>query len=167
MDQEQFVPPTVPFWISAYFGTVVAGGAFGLLIGGWAGVIVGCFLAALVGAAIHMIAAILTWCFWLSPFRVVVAIIAGAATGTICSAVAVMFGQDSSLAFLSGALGAAGGGMGGGLYWLFALGQSLDSDPYKNRRWQFTMRDIFVYMTLLSILLALISSLVVALQAVR
>lgn len=140
-------------WLLAWLGTIAAGGVFGVLEGGVAGLVVGPILAGLVGIPIYITIAITTCLMWLSRFSVAMAGIAGALSG----AAATMLIWESYLPLslyasivLASILGGLGGALGSGLYRARYLrrreGHGLPTDS----RWRFSLRDLFVRVTIIA-----------------
>ncbi len=152
---------TLPFWFFVWAGTTVAGGAYGFLVGCWGAglpggifcLIVGVVLASILGAFTVAHVAFVTWCFWLSRLRVVLGGLAGGLTG-FTAALSVSGGASLIDAWtwllLPALFGALGGGLAGGRYHA-REGLAEDFLPH---RWRFTLRDLFVRLTVLSVFLA-------------
>jgi hypothetical protein len=164
VDQKQTTYSLTAFWFWAWLGTVFAGGVFGVLLAGPLGFFLGCLVASIAGTPIVVFAAVLAWCLWLTRYRITFAVIAGATTGVLTSLPVI--GYFDIFVPVAGILGGLGGGIGGGLHW-FRSKSDATSDEKPDRPWQFSMRDMFVHITVLSIVLALASSLVVAVQSAR
>lgn len=166
-DRRRPVSSPVTFWLATWLGTVGAGGVFGGVVEGPLGVPPGFVFAGLFAVPVVVVAAILTWCFWLSRYRVVMAALAGAATGVASSIALNSDGLVDLPVPLAGLLGAVGGGAVGGLHWwrsrAFVSGR--ESDGYS--AWQFTMREMFLRITVFSVVLALVSSVAVGLRSLR
>lgn len=155
---------TFPFWVSVFGGTTVAGGAFGFLAGCSGGGLEGgifCSVAGVVFASMYggftiVNVAFVTWCFWLSRFRVVMGGLAGGLTGVLStpslSSGVSLIGSWKWLA-LAGLLGTLGGGLAGGWCHSRAKARGLDQVSQQHRL-RFTLRDLFIRVTAISALLA-------------
>ncbi|NLS91227.1 MAG: DUF1559 domain-containing protein [Planctomycetaceae bacterium] len=162
---EQRTPFQVVFWLATWLGTILAGGVFGVVNAGPLGLPFGFVFAGMFGVPVLAVAATLTWCFWLSRYRVVMATVAGSATGIVSTI--IMFG-DVPFDFhvsLAGILGALGGGIGGGLHWRHTRGVVASAE--ENEPWQFTMREMFSHVTVFAVLLAVFSCVGVAVRSGR
>ena len=100
------------FWFAAWLGTTLAGGLLGLLLGGPTGVVLGCIVAGFIALPVHVTCAIVTRCLWLAPFRVLVAALAGAATGALAACSLGLEWVTAAVAVLGG----LGGGVAGVLH---------------------------------------------------
>jgi len=134
------------FWFFVWAGTTVAGGVFGFVFGwlsaGIFGLAFGPIYAGLAGCfGIPTITAValITWCFWLSRFRVVMGGLAGGLT--LVSMAPPPLGTFA----LAGLLGTLGGGLAGG--WYHSRAKSQISQQH---RWRFTLRDLFIRVTVIS-----------------
>ncbi len=163
-------PPALsatPFWLAVWLGTALAGGVFGVVSVGLVGLPFGFVFAGIFGGPVLALAATLAWCFWLSPYRVVTAALAGAATGVVSSAALNGGGLVDFSLPLAGLLGGIGAGTGGALHWRRTKAVGTNVETEKNEPWQFTMGEMFSRMTVFAVLLAIVSSVVVAMKAVR
>jgi hypothetical protein len=152
---------TLPFWLRVWGGTTVAGGVFGFLVGCWGDgpavggfcLIVGVVLAGMFGGFTIANVAFVTWCFWLSRFRVLMGGLAGGVTGVIAtlSVIGWMSPIDSwTWLAVAGVFGTLGGGLAGGR---FHARERLP-EVFLQHPWRFTLRDLFIRITVISALLA-------------
>lgn len=163
---------SLEFWFLVWFGTSFAGGIFGVLVAGYAvllggqaiggsadvfflgmllGLIYGFVLAGVCSIPILSTTAVLTWAVWISRFRIVSAAIGGGITGITAT---LLFDslQLTLPILLAGALGAAGAGLAGRIH---DTKMALRLKVVEHRAWQFTLRDLFLRMTVLATTLAL------------
>ena len=148
------------FWMSAWFGTIMAGGLFGFGVGvrvgemefAFYGLITGCLIAGLLGAPIQSLAAFFVWFFWLSRFRIAVASFAGLITGVI----ATLASENIPVIASAGLLGMFGSGLAGARYWRLSRDakDANSAEQAAQGPWQFTLRDLFLRITVVSVLLA-------------
>ena len=75
----------IPFWLAVWLGIVLAGGVLGLWINTPLGFLVGMLVASVLSVPVLVLASTLTWFFWLTRFRILVAATAGGATGALAS----------------------------------------------------------------------------------
>jgi len=155
---------SLPFWFLVWGGTTAAGGVFGFLVGCSTAHPAACILglgfgvvfASMYGAFTIANVAIVTWCFWLSRYRVLMGCLAGGLTGVIATLFTIGAGPWlstwGSLA-LAGLLGTLGGGLAGRSHHSRAKAQGLYQPPQQHR-WRFTLRDLFLRVTVISALLA-------------
>jgi hypothetical protein len=145
------------FWLLVLLGTAAAGGFFGLLAAGGSGILLGTIIAGAIATPVVSSAAILTWAFWLTRFRTIVAAASGACVGvlsTIAIPLPLIFRSFAINYLLAGAIGAVGAGLFAGAY---DIGHSrvLHSDARPGRTaWRFSLRDVFVRFAAISLLLA-------------
>ncbi len=150
----------VAFWMVVWSGTVAAGGVFGLLLGSILGLDFGYIIAGLVGIPIVATTAALSWVCWLSRFRIAVACLAGLLTGVVATLPlygTTRFGDSQAimLAIVAGFIGMAGSGSAGAMYWRRGPSSEDASPP----RWQYSLGDLFLRMTVVSVLFAAWSAL--------
>ena len=162
------------FWFSVWGGTSVAGSVSGFLVacsmvGGMGvgflesvaiafyGAMVGGLLTSVFGALAIANVAIVTWCFWLSRLRLALGSIAGGLSGFLAT---LMYSLDHppwvetcGISALAGCLGTIGGGLGGHLYG-WAKARDRLAQASRQYRWHFTLRDLFIRVTVISALLA-------------
>lgn len=152
-------PPTVwplaLFWLCAWIGTSAGGGVFGAF-GGPVGIVFGIVIAGIVGGPIQLAMMLLTIVGPLVRYRYLVAVMGGALTGIFSVRAAEM---DSNI---SRALAALIGGLGT----YFVLRWCLTKSPLKKARdqilptsSQFSLRDTFVFFTIVVTLCAVVASL--------
>jgi len=152
---------SIPFWFSVWSGTKVAGGAFGFSVGCWedglaSGVVCqvfGVVLASILGAFTIANVAFVTWCFWLSRFRVVMGFLAGGLTGVIAT-LSPSSGPPLSASWKVLALAGLFGTLGGGLAGRRCHTREAMPRGFLQRPWRFTLRDLFIRITVISALLA-------------
>ena len=159
-------PRSGDYWVACFvswLGILAAGGIYGILlettIGGnepifsfFAGIIVAGIFSAPVGITI----AVPAWCFWLSRFQATLAMLVGACTGVVTSAmVGAGRSHDAiSMIILAGCLGGGGGGLAALIYWN-ATGRTLTYvSKYDVPGWRFSLRDLFWRFTVLAVLIA-------------
>lgn len=143
------------FWLSAWLGTVLAEGIWGLWLAGPTGFARGCWFAGIIAIPVFAVVAVLTWCLWLSKYRILAAFVAGGATGGVLGGAAL---SRSWMSFaIPGVAGALGGVLGGGLHWLGTSARMPETETKRNA-WQFSMRDLFLRLTVLALLLAALAT---------
>lgn len=153
-------PPNLVFWIFAWLGTVAAGGLFGLAYTCYSsrdavfGLMGGCIRPVVFGVPVHFTVAVLMWVFWLSRFRIILAGFAGFLT---CVSILLIDSRTNDAflvqTVLSGLTGMLGSAFAAACYW--SLGKySSEVQHIATRRWQFTLRDLFLRVTVVSVLLA-------------
>jgi hypothetical protein len=156
------------FWFFALTGIAVAGAIFGFCVGYWPGALIGPIAAAFLGAPVLAVAAILLWAFWLSRYAPIVAAAGGAATGVLATALTwsddvFWLNYPASLA-LAGVCGAVTpyfmtrSYRRGRAEFLRAAG----GDP--DQAWRFSLRDLFFRFTVVTILIALVSCIAIAMR---
>ncbi|MCA9247425.1 MAG: hypothetical protein KDA42_09930 [Planctomycetales bacterium] len=142
----------VGIWLFAYMGTCLAGGVFGMLFEGVAGFLFGMGFAAGFGIAVHVSAAIATWCLFLSRYSFQSAILGGAITGLWATWTThediFMLWTYAEIA-MAGFLGALGAGVSAA--WFFRRTKPRCLDRLTGR---FTLREMFFRTAVLSALLA-------------
>jgi len=150
------------FWLSVWGGMIAAGGVVGFLVAcGIAGLVhalhgsfIGMLLASVVGVFTIVNVEIVTWCFWLSRFRIAMGCLAGGLTGIMILLPIVEgepFNASWSWLALAGVLG-IGGGLAG--YWYHSRAKALGRQQTRQHRWRFTLRDLFIRVTVIAALLA-------------
>ena len=151
------------FWLSVWGGMIAAGGVFGFLVAcGIAGLVhalhgsfIGMMLVSVVGMFTIVNVEIVTWCFWLSRFRIAMGCLAGGLTGVIIS-LPIVEGEPFNASWnwlaLSGVLGTLGGGLAG--CWYHSRAKALGRQQSRHHRWRFTLRDLFIRVTVIAALLA-------------
>ncbi len=155
------------FWLSVLGGTMTAGGVFGSLfvgvdVGGWAatpGFFGGVLYGGVVGLFIIANVAFVTWCFWLSRYRVAMAGLTGGLTGfaamlIITSDPPAMIADGLPWRWfaLAGLLGTVGGGLAGHSHHSRSIARGHWHVSVQHR-WRFTLRDLFIRVTVFSVLL--------------
>jgi len=111
------------FWIFTWLGTIIAGGAFGMLLfcldglleclGGF---IFGAIFAGIIAIPVISTFAVLSWTGWLTRFSISMAVVSGACTG-IVSATLVLDVSDIIFAVcIAGPLGGVGAGISTRIY---------------------------------------------------
>jgi len=154
------------FWLSVFGGTIVAGGVFGSLFACWEfgstdvlfGSLLGVTMAAMFGVFTIANVAVVAWCFWLSRFRTAMGGLAGGLTG-IAATLPLAFDVSSTTASswkataLAGVLGTLGGGLAGLWYHSRSRAKGLHRGSPQHH-WRFTLRDLFIRVTVFSALLA-------------
>jgi hypothetical protein len=150
------------FWSIAWLGTAIAGGAFGVLVGlcidggieKIAGMILGLFVgfifAGLCAIPIHLHLAFFMWAFWLSRFRLAMAVLAGGLTGVLATKLAFSFYEIAA----AGAIGAIGSGLLAFKYSRAIAFRGQLPEHLKAPVWQFTLRDLFVHFTAVALLIS-------------
>jgi hypothetical protein len=144
----------------SWLGILLAGGIYGIIIGGNEpifGFIAGIVIAAMFSLPVIVTIGVIVWAFWLNRFQISIAILVGACTGMGSSALITTSGFSGSataMILLAGLLGGAGGGFVAFLYW-----SSHDRRPQIGRNngapaWQYSLRDLFLRFTVLSVLVA-------------
>jgi hypothetical protein len=139
----------IAYWLSALLGTALGGSLFGI-IGGPVGMIFGFFIAIVVGAPIHFAAYFLTLVGPLVRIRMVVAILAGAATGAAAA-------QATFSTWLTMGLAAATGSATTFLVqrWFLKNTWLKDGrDVIAPTNYQFTLRDTLIFLSLSAIVVA-------------
>ena len=144
-------------WVFSWLGTVAAGGIFGTLIVGVGGLVFGAIFAGVVGVPIHISMATVTWILWLPRFSTIMAGIAGALTGI--AATLLIWDASFPLSLyaamgLAALLGGLGGVLGGGLYHAKFACRAQVRRLHAKSRWQFSLRDLLVRVTVLAVLLS-------------
>ncbi len=148
------------FWLAALGGTIAAGGVFGAWVGFFGGVpgpmlftglFMGALIAGVVAIPIHLTVAIMTWMLWMSRFRVISAGLAGGTTGVVATQF-LSGGSVSGAVLWAGVIGAMGGAAAGA--WANPVGRNLTKTASGNPVWQFTLRDLFLRMTVFAMLVA-------------
>ncbi|MBC8872837.1 MAG: hypothetical protein H8E44_25670 [Planctomycetes bacterium] len=162
------------FWYSVFLGTAVAGGVFGFLFGcssgglahGFFGLGVGFIGTGVIGLFAIANVLIVAWCFWLSRFPTVLGGLTGGLAGTLSGILAVLprvLGQPLAPSWcwlvLAGVIGTLGGGLAGYGYRSLAKAQGL-SQVFVQRPWRFTLRDLSIRVTVISVLLAAYAGLI-------
>jgi hypothetical protein len=157
-------------WLCSWLGIALSGGAYGFTIGiflafeerasatvafALIALVAGTILAALWAALIVVNVTVLAWITGLSRLRRTSPSFAGACTGMIA---AVWLFRESTwggwmhlLTVVAGVFGAAGGYFPAARYW---RKRELAEPDALDRRWQFSLRDLFLRFTVASILLA-------------
>ncbi len=149
---------SVSFWWAAYVGTIMAGGVFGALLAmvegpgaALLGLIPGFVFAGMVAIPIHLTVVIMTWALWMSRIRVVSAGIAGGITGVVATQL-IPDGSMDRYVLGAGVIGAMGASAAGA--WADRVSRDRTKTPSGNRVWQFTLRDLFLRVTVIAMLLA-------------
>jgi hypothetical protein len=180
----------VRFWLSAYVGTTAAGAFFGLLIGLlgaiwalFAGEVSSAFLVIIFGPLIggciagtyaffvHIHIAILTWAFWLTRYRVTAAGIAGCLVGVLsCFGLSHPSPPRAGLGWpgvwvgMPGLFGAIGSAWAGHRFTQSDSSRNIRGKIPRAERWQFTLRDLLIHFTVLTVLISLWASAIRALK---
>ncbi len=159
---------TFLFWYSVLLGTAAAGGVFGFLFGcssgslgnGFLGLGVGFVFASILGVFAIANMLVVAWCFWSFRFPAVLGGLTGGLAGFLASVIADLpefTGEPLAASWkwlaLAGLLGAVGGGLAGGWYDSRAKSQGLHP-VFRQHRWRFTLRDLFIRIAVISALLA-------------
>jgi hypothetical protein len=144
------------FWLRAWLGIVLAGVFFGILFVPKGGLESGPMAAASIGLMVVSTIAVLTWAFGLTKFSVLTAVAAGVITGILemnpffdCHLV-IHSNWDVPLA---GFMGGVGGGLFTALHWL-QRDESPDSAGTPRPEWQFSLADLLVRFTIVTLLIA-------------
>lgn len=146
-------PPTIwRLWVLAWLCTALAGGVFGLVPAGVLGFYIGLAIASAVAIPVMTSFAIITWALWLSRYVLITVGLAGACTGYLAVS---WLGGDTGLPAIAAALfGGAFSFIGSAIYLRgnnWSTSQSADrTEPV----WQFSLRDLFLRFTAVSILIA-------------
>ena len=141
----------------------MAGGVFGFVVAcrfgglgdGMLGSFVGAIYASIVGVPTIGAVALVSWCFWLSRFRVAMGVLAGGLTGIVAT---LSIGPSPPGDYwvdlaMAGFLGTLGGGLAGRLYHSPSKSQALHQIS-RQQPWRFTLRDLFIRVTVISAVLA-------------
>jgi len=154
----QVDPSGTTFWLSAWFGTALAGGVFGAVEAGVLGCVAGVLYAGVAAAPVQATFAAATWILSLSPIRVLVAGVAGATTGVVATAVtfdSTLFGfQYEKSLVLAGAIGGVGGALPSGLYQRWSRQFGSASRKQDGAATQFSLRELFWRIAVAAVLLA-------------
>ncbi|NQT14303.1 MAG: hypothetical protein HQ582_16220 [Planctomycetes bacterium] len=146
------------FWLFVWMGTAIAGCASGYEQS-YSDPMFAFVRAAIFGAPIHVAVVVMGWAMWISRHRVVLAGLAGGLTGFLGT---WLFSGESSLLVLLMAptlplatgMGALGGALGGIVHQKRSGSRRFRRRVADNGVWQFTLRDLFLRMTVLAILLS-------------
>lgn len=163
---ELTVASFVSFWVYAWVGIILAGATFGFFTAFGIGAFPGAVIAGVVSTPFTITCAVLSWALWLTRFSVVFAAIAGACTGAISTVYvwdSLLIMPAETAAFLAAIVGGLGGG-GHAYYYSKRHGWPNGSSGLDGQRtWQFSLRDLFLRFTAVSILIALWTALLVKL----
>src|SRR5262249_26983628 len=135
----------------------LAGGVFGMLLAQIPGFLAGSIIAGMYSAPIAITIALLMWAFWLTRYQLAAGILVGVLTGALSTFFLMSgFGSRGELIALPVIAGLLGG-----------LGSWLATFFYRKKRrrliqpmqattasWQFSLKDLFIRFTVLSILAA-------------
>lgn len=150
------------FWITSWLSTIFAGGVFGIVVSVpndageiAAGFIIGTMISAIYAVPVVATFSALTRTLWLSRFAVAMAAKSGACTGVLATLmVGNSVGFEKGQMMLAACIGGAVTGLGTFVYWRrFRL--PIDSTPPGRDSWQFSLQDLFVRFTIVSVLVAL------------
>jgi hypothetical protein len=155
---ELAVASFVSFWVYAWVGIILAGATFGFFTAFGIGAIPGAVIAGVVSTPFTCTCAVPSWALWLTRFSVVFAAIAGACTGAISTVYvwgSLLILPAETAAFLAAIVGGLGGG-GLACYYSIRYGwPNCPSDANaRNIFWQFSLRDLFLRFTAVSVLIA-------------
>lgn len=146
--------------VLSWFGILGAGGLYGILIGGNEpifGFVAGIVIAAVVSVPVIISIAVLAWAFWLSRFQIALTTLTGACTG-IASSTPFTFeiypNAAIPLILIAGCLGGVGGGLAAFMYWSVHTKRLEIRDDDTLGVWQYSLRDLFLRFTVLTILIA-------------
>ncbi len=137
----------------------MAGGLFGFGLGAvqmrgfgaWVGLAVGFVCASCAAIPVVATAAVITWAFWLSRVRILVAALTGGLTGVL---VTLGIGKAFVLVVLAGICGASGAVAASAIHDWSCRSQPRRAKPSAPGVWQFTLRDLLWRMTVLAALLS-------------
>jgi hypothetical protein len=142
----------VAFWLFVWFATIAAGGFFGLLVGGILGLPFGTVYAAVFGVPVLFTTAVLTWASWTWRFRVIPAVVAGAATGILATYCTFNPGFESPFVE-SIILAAMIGGFFSGTTGLVIF-EMMKAETVSVATFRFSLSDLLIRIAVLSALLA-------------
>ncbi len=155
----QISPATlaVNFWVMVWLGTSAAGGLFGLLLGCFPGLLFGIIFAAMLGVPVVATVAIVSWALWLSRYRLLIAGLAGAATGVVATLMldpgSILGGTSMILLGSAGLLGGLGAAAGGGWYYFRTDSGKMVQAVDRAAVFRFSLRDLFIHITVVAALL--------------
>lgn len=144
-------------WLVTWFGIVLAGGVFGMFLAAIPGFVIGAMVAGIYGAPIALTIALLTWALWLTRYQIVAGTVAGVLSGVL-STLFLMLDSASTeemigLPLIAGCLG----GLGSWLTTFFyqkKRGRFFQPTDSTTASWQFSLKDMFVRFTMVSMLAA-------------
>jgi hypothetical protein len=154
----------VPFWLVTWIGVALAGSEFGMIVGlsegdlgaAFAGFFAGMIVAGVFAVPVVITVATLSWALWLSRFALAVATLSGACTGFISSSL-LFSGAPAYFSLI--ALATCIGGLVTGLIALPYWKKSGHTQHYvTDHIWQYSLRDLFFRFTVLTLMVAIWSS---------
>ena len=156
----------VPFWLTVWFGLALVAGAVGLWFGGLLAFLIGYLLVSVTSVPVLALAGAITWFFWLTRFRVLIATAAGGATGlftsfllsrylTLSATMAAVLSLPATPVVI---LGAIAGLLGGAFHCYWTMSESDEADAEHGTVWQFSIRDMFVRISIIALAMATLAT---------
>lgn len=143
----------IGFWVNVWVGIILGGATIGFFVGFPIGSISGAIIFGIISPPFICTSSILSWALWLTRFSLPLAIIAGACSGGFFPILASGM-LEPSLAVVAAFAGGLFGGLAAYNYSKKYGWPNRSSNANGKSIWQFSLRDLFLRFTAVSILIA-------------